>query len=159
MLVLGDRKRAALGAGQAISFIEADAMRLPFPANSFQLVTVAFGLRNIVDTDAGLAEMVRVCRPAGRVAVLEFSHPPRQPMKSLYGFYFRRVLPLAGRLLAKSHFSAYSYLPASVGEFPSGGALAERMRTAGLAAVEVVPLTLGVATLYIGTKTNRPPAA
>ena len=152
MLEIGIRKRDKIRDGDGIQFVEADAMSLPFASNHFQLVTVAFGLRNIADTDSGLSEMVRVCRPGGRVAVLEFSHPRWQPMKSIYGFYFRHVLPRIGRLLAKNHSAAYSYLPESVGEFPSGSALAERMRRAGMVAVEVIPMTLGVATLYIGKK-------
>lgn len=152
MLVLGDEKGRRAGAAQRVRFIEADAQRLPFADDHFQLVTVAFGLRNVTDTDQGLREMVRVCRPGGRVAVLEFSMPTRQPLRSLYGWYFRQVLPRVGQWLARNRQSAYNYLPASVSEFPSGEALAERMRAAGLGAVEFHPLTFGVATLYLGTK-------
>jgi demethylmenaquinone methyltransferase/2-methoxy-6-polyprenyl-1,4-benzoquinol methylase len=152
MLVLGDRKREKLGPAADLRFIEADALALPFPDGAFQLVTVAFGLRNVADTDRGLAEMARVCAPGGRVVVLEFSLPRRQPWRGMYGFYFRRVLPRIGGWVARGGSSAYSYLPESVGEFPSGQALVERMQQAGLHSIQMHPLTLGVATLYIGRK-------
>jgi demethylmenaquinone methyltransferase/2-methoxy-6-polyprenyl-1,4-benzoquinol methylase len=152
MLVVGDRKRREAGANGQLAFVEADAQRLPFPNDYFSIVCVAFGLRNVTDTDRGLAEMARVCRPGGKVAVLEFSLPRWQPFRAVYGWYFRRVLPRIGQALARNRQEAYHYLPASVGEFPSGDALAERMRGAGLAEVTYHPMTLGVATLYIGTK-------
>jgi demethylmenaquinone methyltransferase/2-methoxy-6-polyprenyl-1,4-benzoquinol methylase len=152
MLVVGDRKRRDAGANGQLAFVEADAQRLPFPDNYFSIVCVAFGLRNVTDTDRGLAEMTRVCRPGGKVAVLEFSLPRWQPFRAVYGWYFRNVLPRIGQALARNRQEAYHYLPASVGEFPSGEALAERLRRAGLAEVVFFPLTLGVATLYVGTK-------
>ncbi len=151
MLAIARQKAARAGAG-AITFVEADAQRLPFADNRFQIVSVAFGLRNVSDTDRGLAEMLRVCRPGGRIAVLEFSMPHRQPFKFGYEFYFRHLLPRIGQSLARNRHEAYNYLPASVREFPNGEALAERMRQAGAVTVRYVPLTLGVATLYIGTK-------
>lgn len=151
MLVIGHAK-AAKSRAEQVSFVEADAQRLPFADDHFQIVSVAFGLRNVADTDRGLREMVRVCRPGGKVAVLEFSMPRWQPFKFLYGWYFRHVLPRIGQFLARNQQEAYSYLPASVGEFPSGEALAKRMRAAGASQVRYYPLTLGVATLYVGTK-------
>lgn len=152
MLVIGDRKRQQAGLNGQLTFIEADAQRLPFPDNHFQIVCVAFGLRNVTDTDRGLSEMTRVCQPGGKLAVLEFSHPRWQPFKAVYGWYFREVLPRIGQALARNKQDAYSYLPASVGEFPCGEALAERMRAAGMQEVKHYPLTLGVATLYVGVK-------
>src|SRR6202022_4562978 len=104
-------------AGQRIRFLEADAHKLPFPDNHFQITTVAFGLRNVTDTDRGLAEMVRVTRPGGRVAILELSQPRGWLFGRLYRFYFRHVLPLVGQLLSRSKDNAYRYLPASVMEF------------------------------------------
>ena len=96
--------------------------------------------------------MARVCQSGGQVAVLEFSMPTWQPFKAVYGWYFRHVLPRIGQVLARNKRDAYNYLPQSVGEFPQGDALASRMRIAGLRDVCYYPLTLGVATLYVGTK-------
>jgi demethylmenaquinone methyltransferase/2-methoxy-6-polyprenyl-1,4-benzoquinol methylase len=152
MLEIGRRKSAKAGSGGRITFLEADTQSLPLPSNEFQIVSVAFGLRNVSDTDRGLAEMVRVAAPGGRMAVLEFSSPTWQPFKSIYGWYFRNVLPRIGQFLARNSSAAYEYLPESVGQFPQGEALAERMRAAGLEHVCCYPLTLGVATLYVGHK-------
>jgi demethylmenaquinone methyltransferase/2-methoxy-6-polyprenyl-1,4-benzoquinol methylase len=152
MLDLARRKQRAAGITHNLTFIEADAMRLPLEDNHFQIVAVAFGLRNIEDTDQGLAEMVRICEPGGRVVVLEFSMPARQPLKGVYGWYFRSLLPRVGQWLARNDESAYEYLPSSVGEFPSGLALAERLRTVGLRDVRFLPLTMGIAALYVGQK-------
>jgi demethylmenaquinone methyltransferase / 2-methoxy-6-polyprenyl-1,4-benzoquinol methylase len=152
MLVLGAAKGQAAGANGQITFVEADAQRLPLADGLFQVVCVAFGLRNVTDTDQGLREMARVCRPGGRVVVLEFSQPRRQPFRAVYGWYFRHVLPCIGQALSRNRHSAYNYLPQSVGEFPAGDALAQRMRAAGLKDVVHLPLTLGVATLYVGVK-------
>jgi demethylmenaquinone methyltransferase/2-methoxy-6-polyprenyl-1,4-benzoquinol methylase len=152
MLEIGRQKSAKAGANGRITFLEADAQSLPLPSDAFQIVAVAFGLRNVADTDRGLAEMARVAAPGGRVAVLEFSSPTRQPFKSIYGWYFRHVLPRVGQFVARNSSAAYEYLPASVGQFPQGEALAERMRAAGLMDVSCYPLTLGVATLYVGVK-------
>lgn len=152
MLAIGRRKGIKAGAHGSLSFVEADALHILADDDQFDIVSVAFGLRNVADTAAGLAEMVRVCAPGGRVAVLEFSSPRWQPFKGVYGWYFRHVLPRIGRLLARSSQSAYSYLPESVQEFAEGEQLADRMRAAGLNRVWYQGLTLGVATLYVGEK-------
>jgi demethylmenaquinone methyltransferase/2-methoxy-6-polyprenyl-1,4-benzoquinol methylase len=152
MLRLALKKTQARGASDRVRYIEADAQRLPFPDSGFQLTTVAFGLRNVTDTDRGLAEMVRVTRPGGRVAVLEFSQPRGRLFGRLYHFYFRWVLPLVGQTISRSKDNAYRYLPASVLEFPDGEALAARLRRHGLTDVRWYPLTFGIATLYVGTK-------
>ena len=152
MLAIGLKKGLQAGAEAQLTFLEADAQHIPLASDQFQVVSVAFGLRNVAETDVGLREMVRVCAPGGRVAVLEFSTPRWQPFKAIYGWYFRHVLPRVGQLLARNRHSAYNYLPASVGEFPQGNELAEAMRAAGLSNVWFRGLTLGVATLYVGTK-------
>jgi len=154
MLEVGRRKAARFSAAiqTAVTFRAADAQCLPFDAGTFDVVSVAFGLRNVADPDLGLREMVRVCRPKGRVAVLEFSMPRRRPVRALYAWYFRHVVPRVGQWLARNEHEAYGYLPRSVGEFPEGAALAGRMEAAGLAAVRLYSLTLGIATLYLGLK-------
>jgi demethylmenaquinone methyltransferase/2-methoxy-6-polyprenyl-1,4-benzoquinol methylase len=152
MLAIGQKKAAAAGVSDRVRFIEADAEHLPFADASFQIVCVAFGLRNVANTDRGLTEMIRVCRPGGKVAVLEFSHPRRWPMSSLYRWYSRSVLPRIGQALAPNASSAYQYLPQSVVEFPVYEQFVGRMESAGLTNVKYVPLTFGIATLYIGYK-------
>jgi demethylmenaquinone methyltransferase/2-methoxy-6-polyprenyl-1,4-benzoquinol methylase len=152
MLVRAETKAQRAKAGRRIRFLEADAQRLPFPDNHFQISTVAFGLRNVTDTDRGIAEIVRVTQTGGKVAILEFSQPRGRLFARLYRFYFRRVLPLIGQTISRSQDNAYRYLPASVLEFPDGAALAERLRGHGLAEVGWHPLTFGIATLYVGTK-------
>jgi demethylmenaquinone methyltransferase/2-methoxy-6-polyprenyl-1,4-benzoquinol methylase len=152
MLVRARTKAHQRGAADRIHFFEADAQQLPFQDASFQITTVAFGLRNVTDTDRGLAEIVRVTQPRGRVAILEFSQPRHWLFGRLYRFYFRRLLPLIGQTISRSRDNAYLYLPASVLEFPDGVALAQRMRQSGLAEVVWYPLTFGIATLYFGVK-------
>lgn len=152
MLVRAASKARQRRSDQRLRFIEADAQRLPFPDNTFQIATVAFGLRNVTDTDRGLAEMVRVTKPGGRVAILEFSQPRHWLFGRLYRFYFRWVLPSVGQAISRSKDSAYRYLPASVMDFPDGEALAERLRGHGLSEVRWHSFTFGIATLYVGTK-------
>ncbi len=143
------------GAEDRIRYVEADAQRLPFPDDFFQITAVAFGLRNVTDTDRGITEMVRVTRPGGRVAVLEFSQPRQAVFGRLYRLYFRHVLPVIGQAISRSKENAYRYLPASVQEFPDGEALAERLRGHGLREVRWHPFTFGIATLYVGVKPVR----
>lgn len=152
MLVRAVEKTQRRHAANRIRFLEADAQRLPFPNDYFYITTVAFGLRNITDTDRGLAEMVRVTRPGGKLAILEFSRPRNKILRRLYHFYFRRVLPLIGQAISRSKDNAYRYLPASVLEFPDGDALGDRLRRHGLTDVRWHSFTLGIATLYVGTK-------
>lgn len=152
MLALGRQKGLKASADSNVCFVEADAMSIPLDDDQFDIVSVAFGLRNVAQTDVGLSEMTRVCKAGGKVAVLEFSSPQWQPFKAIYGWYFRNVLPKIGQLLARNAQSAYNYLPESVGEFPQGEQLASMMRAAGLSEVRYLPLTFGVATLYVGTK-------
>lgn len=139
-------------AGLPIEWVEADAQALPFPAAAFDLVTVAFGLRNIADTQSGLAEMARVCKPGGTLVILEFSLPQSRPIRAAYLWYFRRVLPWIGNTVARNRSDAYSYLNQSVEEFPSGKALADLVRGAGFDRVEMIPLTFGIATLTVARR-------
>jgi demethylmenaquinone methyltransferase/2-methoxy-6-polyprenyl-1,4-benzoquinol methylase len=152
MLLPARQKTQRQHASNRIRYIEADTQHLPFSDGTFELTTVAFGLRNVTDTDRGIAEMVRVTRRGGRVAILEFSQPRHWLFGPLYRAYFRWVLPAVGQLVSRSRESAYRYLPASVMEFPDGEALAERLRQHGLSEVKWYPLTFGIATLYVGVK-------
>ena len=152
MLQVARRRQHRKPPASALYFAEADTLSLPFRDHTFQIVSVAFGLRNVSDTDRGLREMTRVCREGGQVTILEFSMPKLWPIRQIYGFYFRRILPRIGQWLARNKDDAYEYLPESVKEFPSGEALAERMTKAGLSQVRYFPLTFGVATMYVGKK-------
>jgi demethylmenaquinone methyltransferase/2-methoxy-6-polyprenyl-1,4-benzoquinol methylase len=152
MLIRAGEKVRRRRAERRIRFLEADAQQLPFPDGEFQITTVAFGLRNVTDMDRGLAEMVRVTRPGGKVAILEFSQPRGRLFGPLFSFYSNWILPRIGQWISRSKDNAYSYLPASVREFPDGEALADRLRQHGLADVRWYPLTFGIATLYVGSK-------
>jgi demethylmenaquinone methyltransferase / 2-methoxy-6-polyprenyl-1,4-benzoquinol methylase len=152
MLVRANEKAAKANAQQNVTFHEADTQALPFAGDTFAIVSVAFGLRNVHDTDLGLAEMVRVCRPGGTVVVLEFSRPRHWLVGRLYRWYFQYLLPCIGQLFARNRESAYRYLPQSVMQFPDGEALCDRLRDAGLVNVRHEPLTFGIATLYAGDK-------
>lgn len=156
MLAIAKKKHSkALPEHDKLHFLEADTQKLPFEDNYFQCVSVAFGLRNVNDTRKGLQEMVRVTRPGGTVAVLEFSKPTMIGLKQLYNTYFHYVLPRVGQTMAKNNRAAYEYLPQSVQQFPSGEALAAIMRQAGLVNIEIQPMTLGVVTLYLGRKSSK----
>ena len=151
MLDLAQEKLRRAGAN-SVALLEADALNLPFDDDAFEVVAIAFGLRNLVDPDRGLREMTRVCRPGGRVAVLEFSLPRARLLRAIYGWYFHRVLPRIGQALARNRGGAYNYLPASVGEFLPREVLMRKMEEVGLMDVRCHPLTFGIAALYIGVK-------
>src|SRR5262249_38063803 len=135
---------------EKMRWIEADALRLPFPDHSFDLVTSAFGFRNLADYDAGLREIRRILKADGECGILEFSEPGGA-MGKIYNVYFRSVLPRIGRLISGSS-GAYSYLPASVQRFPQPDELLERMRATGFREASWSPYTLGIAGLYRGKR-------
>jgi len=139
----------AKGGNNAPKWIEADALQLPFPDHSFDLVTSAFGFRNLADYDAGLREIWRVLKPDGEFGILEFSEP-KGILGKLYKFYFRQVLPRIGMLISRT--SAYSYLPASVERFPTPPELLARMQAVGFRNVSWTPYTFGIAGLYRGIR-------
>lgn len=129
--------------------VGADALALPLASASVDGAIVAFGIRNVADLDAGLREVRRVLKPGGRFVILEFSTPRNPVVRAGYHAYFHRVLPLVGRLVS-GHRSAYSYLPLSVGQFPTEERLAERMRAAGFASSTWQRLTFGIAAIHVG---------
>jgi demethylmenaquinone methyltransferase/2-methoxy-6-polyprenyl-1,4-benzoquinol methylase len=132
--------------------LEGDARFLPAPDDTFGVVSVAFGLRNVSDTIRGIDELIRVARPGGKVAILEFSRPRGRILGRLYLLFFRHILPRIGQALAPNADAAYDYLPRSVLEFPDGQAMLDLLARRGLVSLELHPLTCGVATLYVGTK-------
>ena len=134
-----------------IPLIEGDALDLPFRDGAFEVVTIAFGLRNLASVEGGLAELRRVLKPGGWVAVLEFSRPANAMMRPLFGLYFTRVLPLMGGLVSGSRM-AYSYLPASVQKFPDQEQLSLLMQRAGFEQVQFENLTGGIAALHMGKR-------
>jgi demethylmenaquinone methyltransferase/2-methoxy-6-polyprenyl-1,4-benzoquinol methylase len=144
-------ERAVLKAqGTRLRWVEADALRLPFPDGSFDLVTSAFGFRNLADYDAGLREIVRILRPGGECGILECSEPNGW-LGKLYRVYFRRVLPMVGTIISGVK-GPYAYLPASVARFPTSPELISRMRNAGFANASWTPYTFGTAGLFRGKK-------
>jgi len=151
MLSLGLRKVRSARQERRIGLIRGDAMRLPARDRSADAATVAFGIRNVQRPEAACAELARVLRPGGRLAVLEFAVPRIPGLSSLYLWYFRRVLPLVGRLIS-GHAGAYSYLPASVGAFPPPAEFMALLRRAGFAEVKAVPLTFGIVYLYTAVR-------
>jgi demethylmenaquinone methyltransferase/2-methoxy-6-polyprenyl-1,4-benzoquinol methylase len=137
--------------GKVITYVEGDALSLPFADATFDVVTIAFGLRNLASVDGGLRELLRVTREGGRVCVLEFSQPSVAGLRALFGFYFTRVLPRVGGLLSGSRV-AYEYLPDSVSRFPDQPRLAEMMRGVGFEGVGFENLTGGIAAIHTGTR-------
>jgi len=151
MLNVGRQKVLKVGLSDIIKVQKGDAENLPFADNTFDAITVAFGVRNFENLEAGLREMLRVLKPGGSCVVLEFTMPAAFPVKQLYNFYFRHILPLIGRLVS-SHKSAYTYLPESVKAFPQRADFVRIMEQCGYADACFRSLSLGIAAIYIGTK-------
>ena len=151
MLAIGRTKLRKLGLEGIVRLNTGDAEHLEFADNSFDAAIVAFGARNFEDLSRGLREMQRVLRPGGRIVVLEFSRPSAFPFKQIYLFYFRRILPLLGRMISRDR-GAYAYLPDTVMKFPEGEAFLSLLREAGIQAPRQKRLTFGIATIYTGEK-------
>jgi demethylmenaquinone methyltransferase / 2-methoxy-6-polyprenyl-1,4-benzoquinol methylase len=151
MLAIAEKKVQNKGLNDQITFRQADAEKIPFPDDSFDAVTVAFGVRNFEDLEKGLSEMRRVLRPGGVMMILEFSHPASFPWKQAYGFYSRYVIPFVGRMVSKNK-NAYSYLPESVAAFPSGNDFLDVLQRVGMRKTTQNTLTFGISTIYTGEK-------
>ncbi len=155
MLNYGRAKLAKRGLDSVVILQSGEAENLNFQTGLFDAAIVAFGARNFEHLEKGLSEMHRVLRPGGKIVVLEFSKPASFPFKQLYFFYFRRILPLVGKLFTK-HDEAYSYLPETVMKFPEGGAFLHVLIKAGFASTKEERLTFGIATVYEGVKKTEP---
>ena len=151
MLTIGRRKLRMAGLESRCVMIRGDALRLPLPDNWADGITMAFGIRNTLDPSAVLREMFRVARPGGRILVLEFSLPGNPLLRAGYLVYFRHVLPILGGWIAGDP-DAYRYLNRTVESFPRGEAFLSMMEDAGFASPRQIPLTFGIAELYIGEK-------
>ena len=134
-----------------IKLVRGDASRIPLPDGSCDAATIGFGIRNVAEPERALAELSRVLRPGGRLAILEFGHPRIPGIRTLYAWYFRYLLPRVGRAVSK-HGSAYSYLPASVGQFPPPEEFRARIAATGFSQVRAVPLTFGIVYLYVAER-------
>ena len=152
MLKVACRKAKERSLGCPVSFLEADALALPFADDSFLCAVSSFALRNVEDLEKCISEMVRVVRPGGRVAVLELSPVKgRSPLKPLVNFYVRRFVPLLGHMLADDR-SSYSYLSESIDRFPDAAGLADLLRAAGLEQVGYRRMNMGIVALHWGAK-------
>jgi demethylmenaquinone methyltransferase/2-methoxy-6-polyprenyl-1,4-benzoquinol methylase len=149
MLVEAARKISARNLRSPL--FEADALLLPLADGSLDLITIAFGFRNLANYDKGLEEVLRALKPGGVAAILEFSQPDNRVFGALYGFFSTRVLPWVGGVVSGSR-EAYTYLPESIRKFPGAEDLAARMRGAGFARVEFERMTAGAVALHLGTK-------
>ncbi|MEQ9442489.1 MAG: bifunctional demethylmenaquinone methyltransferase/2-methoxy-6-polyprenyl-1,4-benzoquinol methylase UbiE [Cyclobacteriaceae bacterium] len=153
MLEIGRQKLKRKKLDDRIELQLGDSERLLFDDNIFDAVIVAFGVRNFENLRNGLEDMYRVLKPGGSVVILEFSKPTWFPMKQLYNFYFKNVLPLIGKFISKDQ-SAYTYLPESVQAFPDGQAFLQALQQAGYTETRCKALTFGISSIYIGKKAS-----
>lgn len=151
MLEVGRRKISEAGLEKKITFRSGDAEKIPFSDQTFDAITVAFGVRNFEDLSLGLREMKRVLRPGGIMMILEFSQPSSFPMKQAYHFYSRFFIPLIGRKVSR-HPEAYQYLPDSVAKFPSGKNFLDILSGLGLRNLRHYRLSMGIASIYMAEK-------
>lgn len=151
MLDIGRAKISKRGLDTLIELKEGDSENLPFADNTFDAITVAFGVRNFENLEQGLQEMYRVLKPEGKLVVLEFSKPQIFPFKQLYKFYFRNILPAIGKITSRDP-KAYRYLYESVQAFPDGGKFTGILGKVGYKSNQCKPLTLGICSIYTGIK-------
>lgn len=151
MVAIGQKKVEALGLAPYITLQAGDSEQIEFEDGHFDVVTVAFGVRNFEHLEAGLKEMQRVLKKGGKVIILEFSMPEHFPMKQLYRFYFRSILPVLGGWISGNK-GAYTYLPESVMKFPQGKKFMDIMKECGFQQARQQKLTFGIASIYLGVK-------
>jgi len=151
MLFYGKEKIKKLGLENKISLQLGDSENLPFEDNSFDAITVSFGVRNYENLEKGLKDMLRVLKPGGYCLILEFSNPKKFPMKQLYAFYSKYMLPILGKLISKDP-AAYTYLPESVQAFPDGKDFLDIYQKVGFNNMQWIPLTGGICSIYLGRK-------
>lgn len=151
MLEVGRNKMIELGVEDQVEMRLGDSEQLLFEDNKFDAVVVAFGVRNFENLEKGLADMRRVLKDGGKLVVLEFSKPTKFPMKQLYGFYFKAILPLIGKIVSSDN-AAYTYLPESVAEFPYGQKFLDILKKTGYKETKCKPLTFGISSIYTASK-------
>lgn len=151
MLAIGRGKLDDAGLSDRVRLVRGDATTIPVRDAWADAATIGFGIRNVIEPARALRELARVIKPGGTLAILEFGEPVVPGVRQIYNWYFRQVLPRLGRLVSH-HDSAYAYLPASVGLFPSPGEFAATISSHGFDSVRAVPLSLGIVYLYIATR-------
>lgn len=151
MLEVGRKKMKRKKVDNIVEMKLGDSENLPLKDNEVDAITVSFGVRNFENLEKGLSEMLRILKPGAKSVIIEFSKPEKFPIKQLYNFYFLKILPNLGRLISKDP-RAYTYLPESVNAFPYGKQFTQIMERLGYKNVKAVPLTFGIASIYVGEK-------
>lgn len=151
MLDVADEKIKKRGLADKFEVRLGDSEKLLFEDNTFDAITVAFGVRNYENLEQGLSDMLRVLKPGGKIVILEFSKPQKFPIKQLYNFYFNSITPAIGKMFSKN-IDAYKYLPESVAAFPDGKNFLTLMHKVGFKDTKFQPLTFGICSIYTGVK-------